>query len=515
MQHIWIGFKARQKFAQAMEPHARMHRHTAKGDLFMALFSIPRDDAKYGVTPVENLFIQEYMLIAPGDYVKVYLYALLQATHPAASETSMEKVAASLSLEPQRMQDALRYWQRHGLMRLSEIGCELLDVRNAMCDGKALHERTMYQYASLNHELDRITGGRAFSNNDYNMIYDWIEVFGLSEETVLALVLYCVENKGKKFRMNYAMTIARDWEKSGIKTPDSAADYIDQYLLSTSPANKIVADFGYKRRATIDEHHLYQKWAKEWAFSPDAISAARETATGMGNPNFKYLDRVIESMYKRGQTTAHKIRKDTTETNELKKIVQECAKQLGVNVVTEEHISYYKKWTEDYGLSHDALVFACRKASARNARSFKDADASINSYVLRNIKTVEAMEQDIRLEADLARVYECAGVKSGVNERDKGLLNSFLSEGTALELILQAAEYSVGSERPLAFISKVLKNWKEQGITTVAAARKAHEARKNAFKDDKKSNGKFDYEQRDYDKSELEALFENFGEEGS
>lgn len=479
----------------------------------MALFSIPRDDAKYGVTPVENLFIQEYMLGAPGDYVKVYLYALMQANHPAATESSMEKFAASLSLEPQRVQDALRYWQRHGLMRLSENGCELPDVRSAMCDGKALHERTMYQYAALNHELDRITGGRAFSNNDYNMMYDWIEVFGLSEETVLSLVKYCVETKGKKFRMNYAMTIARDWEKSGIKTPDSAADYIDQYLLATSPANKIVADFGYKRRATIDEHHLYQKWSKEWGFSPDAISAARETATGMGNPNFKYLDRVIESMYKRGQTTAHKIRKDTTETNEMKKIVQECAKQLGVNVVTDEHIRYYKKWADEYAMSHDALVFACRKASARNVRSFKDADAVINSYVLRKIKTVEAMEQDSRLEADLARVYECAGIKSAANERDKGQLSSWLSEGTALELILQAAEYAVGAERPFAFIAKVLKNWKDQGINTVAAARKERDAHKYAAKDGKKGESKFDYNQRTYEKGELESLIETFGEE--
>ena len=31
---------------------------------------------RFGVTPVENLFIQEYLPAARGDYVKVYLYAL-------------------------------------------------------------------------------------------------------------------------------------------------------------------------------------------------------------------------------------------------------------------------------------------------------------------------------------------------------------------------------------------------------------------------------------------------------
>ncbi len=30
---------------------------------------------------IENIFINEYMPIAPGDYVKVYLYAAMYAEH--------------------------------------------------------------------------------------------------------------------------------------------------------------------------------------------------------------------------------------------------------------------------------------------------------------------------------------------------------------------------------------------------------------------------------------------------
>ena len=33
--------------------------------------------ALFDCTPLENLFIQEYMLRAPGDHVKVYLYGFL------------------------------------------------------------------------------------------------------------------------------------------------------------------------------------------------------------------------------------------------------------------------------------------------------------------------------------------------------------------------------------------------------------------------------------------------------
>ena len=37
---------------------------------------------KFGVTPLDNIFILDYLPAAKGDYVKVYLYALFLSQHP-------------------------------------------------------------------------------------------------------------------------------------------------------------------------------------------------------------------------------------------------------------------------------------------------------------------------------------------------------------------------------------------------------------------------------------------------
>ena len=42
----------------------------------------------FDITPLENLFIDEYMLRAPGDFVKVYIYALRQCYHRRATTTT-------------------------------------------------------------------------------------------------------------------------------------------------------------------------------------------------------------------------------------------------------------------------------------------------------------------------------------------------------------------------------------------------------------------------------------------
>lgn len=48
-------------------------------------------------TGVENIFINEYMTAAPGDFVKVYLFALMHAQ--LGIEMSHEDVAKHLCME--------------------------------------------------------------------------------------------------------------------------------------------------------------------------------------------------------------------------------------------------------------------------------------------------------------------------------------------------------------------------------------------------------------------------------
>ena len=56
-------------------------------------------------TPVENMFINEYMAAAPGDYVKVYLFSLMYAG--LGVDLSNADVARHLHMEAE---DVLKAW---------------------------------------------------------------------------------------------------------------------------------------------------------------------------------------------------------------------------------------------------------------------------------------------------------------------------------------------------------------------------------------------------------------------
>ena len=75
-------------------------------------------------TPVENLFINEYMTGAPGDYVKVYLLALMNAE--LGVSLSNEDIAKQLAMNIEDVLKAWTYWENLGVIRKTNISRENL-----------------------------------------------------------------------------------------------------------------------------------------------------------------------------------------------------------------------------------------------------------------------------------------------------------------------------------------------------------------------------------------------------
>ena len=53
----------------------------------MAMMIKAGGNAAQGVTAVDNMFILDYMVHAPAEYVKVYLYGLMLCSYPNECES--------------------------------------------------------------------------------------------------------------------------------------------------------------------------------------------------------------------------------------------------------------------------------------------------------------------------------------------------------------------------------------------------------------------------------------------
>ena len=92
-------------------------------------------------TEVENIFINEYLPQAPGDYVKeFYLYALLYAKQQA--EITHHGLAVQLGLKDSDVDLAWQYWERMGVVKREmksdvelDYGITFVNLRELMYAG--------------------------------------------------------------------------------------------------------------------------------------------------------------------------------------------------------------------------------------------------------------------------------------------------------------------------------------------------------------------------------------------
>ena len=81
----------------------------------MSVFEQDLQALYFGSMPVEHIFLTEYMPAARGDYVKVYLTCLYHSRMPN-DDTKVEDVSRELGLDSSVVENAVRYWERRGLM---------------------------------------------------------------------------------------------------------------------------------------------------------------------------------------------------------------------------------------------------------------------------------------------------------------------------------------------------------------------------------------------------------------
>ena len=66
-------------------------------------------------TPVENIFINEYLPQAKGDYVKVYMYGYMHAHFDIKLDE--EAISKQLGLSRAKVSEAWSYWEEIGAVK--------------------------------------------------------------------------------------------------------------------------------------------------------------------------------------------------------------------------------------------------------------------------------------------------------------------------------------------------------------------------------------------------------------
>ncbi len=289
------------------------------------------DASQREATFLSNIFIDEYMPEANGEFVKVYIY-LLRILRNAPVSFSLEQMADQLLCTEGDILRALKYWSKAGLVALEEdashklcgISIIPLDVSvsketAASSDSPAFdtqeksaaaqspkEEKTVsvipltpdrIKELKQNEEIIQLLYiaeqylGKTLSPTEIQKLLFFYDELHFSADLIEYLIEYCVSHNHKSIR--YIEKVALAWAEEGITTVSDAKDASSRY---SKDYFTILKALGISGRNPVDtEISLMNTWLKSYGFSMDIIQeACSRTVLQTGQPSFQYADKILK-----------------------------------------------------------------------------------------------------------------------------------------------------------------------------------------------------------------------------
>lgn len=455
----------------------------------------------YLATPVENLFIEEFMVKAPGEFVKVYLYGLRFAMYPMEGVSlSCDDFAKALRIEKDVVINAFCYWERAGLVRLiaqDPLNVQYFSVQQSFQN--RVEHRELYRYQELNQNLQSVVGAqRLLTHDEFQIVYDWVEQLGMAEDAIPLLVNHFMETKhNRRLSFTYMDKAIRSLaEEKKITT----LEQVEEYLFSEElcrPARDVLAQWNMHRNATVEEGMLWSKWTHDLQFDKQSILTAAQHMAQVANPNFRYLDRMLTTLHEQGIMKSADIRRYYAQEDSNADRLNPILRELGYRgTATPELRDMGRTWFA-LGFSQSSLEKLAASLSREGRSRPEDLDALLNRQARAGATSDEAVD---KLLADAAEAREAFGellAAWGENRApipaERRAWSRWRAEGHAPELIAYAAELAVTVQNRVRYMGAVLARWKEEGITTPEVARASYGQRTSGS-----SKLEFEKDNKDY-----------------
>lgn len=335
-------------------------------------------------TLLPNDFIDNYMIDANGEFVKVYLFLLRHLDDPCSSLT-LSTIADCLNNTEKDILRAFRYWESAGLLRLEHdqegriTGLELLRTVKSQRESSGSSEAQPPVSAG-----DAASAAAAVNRSIPNAD-DTANVS--AAETVSAAASHRVSapNTAGSRPSAPAKAVPIDAFRAQ-KEIKSLLFIAEQYLGKTLTHSEMEAITYF-----YDTLHM----------SADLIEYLLETCVENGHKSMHYIQKVAFSWVEEGIETVSQAKEKSAVYNKNCYTVLNAFGIKNRGPATSE-LAFIRKWAEEYGFSPDILEEACRRTiSATHQPSFEYADSILTKWHennIRHLKDIITLDEAYRRE---------------------------------------------------------------------------------------------------------------------
>lgn len=364
-------------------------------------------DIATSFTTVSDIFIDQYMPKANGEFVKVYLY-LLRATGSGAGIATISEIADHFSNTEADIIRALNYWASEGILQV-QTGADGQIIGINLC---SLSVSGM-QAAQSN--IQSAVADNAAQNNLQNGVVN----NGAQNSLQNGVVNNVAPNiSTANIRMQDSVV-----EKLKSQTPDKAASSQKEYTLDEIKEfrkNPDISELFFiietylKHTLSSSDTNMVLYWLDELHFSTDLVEYLVEYCITKGHSSLRYMNKVALGWADAGIKTVDQAKDDAAAHSQIYYSVMKALGITGRNLVDSE-VSLINKWVGEYGFDIELVKAACSKTiSAIQKPSFEYTDSILANWKKKDVHTLKDVEV---LDANFAKANKASatGSSQGTN----------------------------------------------------------------------------------------------------
>lgn len=364
-------------------------------------------DIATSFTTVSDIFIDQYMPKANGEFVKVYLY-LLRATGSGAGIATISEIADHFSNTEADIIRALNYWASEGILQVQTgadgqiMGINLCSLSvSGMQAAQSNIQSAVADNAAQNNLQNSVVNNATQNNLQNGVVNNAAQNISTADirmqDSVVEKLKSQTTDKTASSQKEYTLDEIKEFRKN----PDISELFfiIETYLkhtLSSTDTNMV----------------LY--WLDELHFSTDLVEYLVEYCITKGHSSLRYMNKVALGWADAGIKTVDQAKDDAAAHSQIYYSVMKALGITGRNLVDSE-VSLINKWVGEYGFDIELVKAACSKTiSAIQKPSFEYTDSILANWRKKDVHTLKDVEV---LDANFAKANKASatGSSQGTN----------------------------------------------------------------------------------------------------
>ena len=398
-------------------------------------------------TAVAHEFIDQYMAVANGEYVKVYLFVLRHQ----GEDITIERIADALDHTESDVRRALAYWEKLGILagtrKEAPASCAAMgrqDSGPAQPRDASAGPQPSRTQASRSLEVheppahDQGFGGYGTNGAMSREIHG--QGTGIQAGYAQGPEVRGIHGQGAGIQDAHAQgTVGQGRREQGQTSREDR----DKPVYSAEQVNRLSQDEGFSQLLYIAQKYLNKVFTprdcqifaylyEDLGMNEEVLEYLVEYCVQNGHTSMRYIEAVARSWHEKGIRTAQEAKDYSASYNRDSFAVM---KAFGINsrkpAAPEQKLM--DKWFKDYGFSRDVVLEACNRTI--HNPSFQYADKILTDWKEAGVRGLgDIMELDTRRMAakeDTARsrdkrlqTYDTAVSGQG-NRTRKGAPNQF------------------------------------------------------------------------------------------